>query len=414
MRSHSAPARRAKSTSEPATDRERYALDPTRRWSTRYVGVRYRLNRTLDRTYFVYWKGQFVPAGHTIEEALAKQGELRKSAARGEKPILPTKTTFDELAEKWWAQKAPRLRRKTQVNYRSALDLVLLPRFGSWRIAAIDADAISALIHDLQASGLHVIDKTRKPRPLGRSSVENYLKPLQGTLKLAVRRGLIGVNPFDVLLAEDRPKPEPKRPPHVWSPHEVDALLEASASIAARPEARYDYTPLLRLTSALGLRLGEVLGLTWEDFDTDESVLHVRRQWTRFGEYTETKTKAGVRRIALPAALRSMLIELKLRAPGDTSPIFASKTGTPLSHRNVTLRGFEAARDEAGLPSHLTFHELRHVVASRLISANVDPVTTANVLGHEDPHVTLRVYAHLYDREKTDAKVRAALEGSAA
>jgi integrase len=358
-------------------------------------------------------KGQFVSAGCTLEEALAKQGELRKSAARGEKPILPTKTTFAELAEQWWAQKAPRLRRKTQVNYRAALDLVLLPRFGSWRIAAIDADAVSALIHDLQATGLHATNRTRKPRPLGRSSVENYLKPLQGTLKLAVRRGLIGLNPFDVLLPEDRPKSETRRQPHEWSPEEVEGLLAASAAIAARPESRYDYTPLLRLTSALGLRLGEVLGLTWEDFDTDESVLHVRRQWTRFGEYAEPKTRASVRRIALPVTLRSVLIELKLRARGNEGPIFASKTGTPLSHRNVTLRGFEAARDEDGLPSQLTFHDLRHVVASRLISANVDPVTTANVLGHEDPYVTLRVYAHLYDRQRTDAKVRAALEDTA-
>ncbi|MBA3844183.1 MAG: tyrosine-type recombinase/integrase [Actinobacteria bacterium] len=88
-----------------------------------------------------------------------------------------------------------------------------------------------------------------------------------------------------------------------------------------------------------------------------------------------------------------------------------SLSGTPLGHRNVSRRGFEPARDLAGLPSSLTFHDLRHAAASRLIGARLDPVTVATVLGHEDPTVTLRVYAHLWDRERTDEAVRLAFAG---
>jgi integrase len=54
-----------------------------------------------------------------------------------------------------------------------------------------------------------------------------------------------------------------------------------------------------------------------------------------------------------------------------------------------------AARDLAGLPASLTFHDLRHA-ASRLIDAGLDPVTVAAVLGHDDPTVTLRIYAHKF------------------
>jgi integrase len=90
-------------------------------------------------------------------------------------------------------------------------------------------------------------------------------------------------------------------------------------------------------------------------------------------------------------------------------PIFSSREGTPLGHRNVTGRGFEPARDLAGLPSHLTLHDLRHAAASRLIRCGLDPVTVANVLGHEDANVTLGVYGHLWDRERTDEAVRIAL-----
>lgn len=75
----------------------------------------------------------------------------------------------------------------------------------------------------------------------------------------------------------------------------------------------------------------------------------------------------------------------------------------------MSRRGFETARDEAGLPSFLTFHDLRHAAASRLIAAGLSPVTVAAVLGHEDPTTTMRVYAHMFDRQRTDESVRKAL-----
>ena len=70
-------------------------------------------------------------------------------------------------------------------------------------------------------------------------------------------------------------------------------------------------------------------------------------------------TKAGVRRIALPADLLDDLIALRVRAEFslDEHPMFASVTGSPLGHRNVTRRGFEAAA-EAKIEG-VSFHDLR-------------------------------------------------------
>jgi integrase len=79
----------------------------------------------------------------------------------------------------------------------------------------------------------------------------------------------------------------------------------------------------------------------------------------------------------------------------------------------VTRRGWEAARDRAGLPSTLTFHQLRHVAASRLIAAGLDPVTVAAILGHEDPSITLKTYAHLWNKQDKHDAVRLALAGGA-
>ncbi len=336
--------------------------------------------------------------------------EKVSAVARGEK-VAPVKVLFAEYAETWFEMRKPKLRPRTAAYYRSGLDLVLLPRFGGRQLATIDADAISKLIRDLERDGLPAIHPTRKKRPLGASSIANYLKPLQGALALAVRREKIRVNPFDLLTDDDRPTPDERTPAHEWSDDDIVALLAASAARAKRDIAKYDYTPLLRLTACLGLRKGEALGLTWADFDKADGYLHVRRQWTAASEYAPTKTKAGERSIALPADLRDELIALRLRSrySQDDQPIFASHTGSPLGHRNVTRRGFEPARDDAKLPGHLTFHDLRHAAASRLIGAGLDPVTVANVLGHEDATVTLSVYGHLYNRTRTDEAVRLAL-----
>src|SRR5262245_52730341 len=384
--------------------------DPFKRHKTRHRGVSYRVRADGSRSYSVYWQGRYVPAGTTEREALTKQADLRNTVAKGGHVVLPSKTLFGDFCESWFETKAPRLRPRTVEYTRSALDLVLIPRFGRWRIQAIDADAIAKLTRDLEREGLHAVDSARDVRPLGASSISNYLKPLRGVLALAVRRKLIASNPFDVLTADDRPQREERKPAREWKPEEVTALLEASATQATKPESRHDYTPLLRLVACLGLRLGEVLELQWADLDREAGTLGVQRQWCRNGEYGPTKTPAGMRCIAIPATLQEELVSLRLRSrfSRDDHPIFASRSGTPLGHRNVTRRGWEPVAQAAGLEG-VTFHELRHAAASRLINGGLDPVTVASVLGHENANITLAIYGHVYARQRTDEAVRAAL-----
>jgi integrase len=385
-----------------------------RRNKTRHRGVSYRKRADGSRSYSVFFQGRYLAAGTTEKEALAKQADLRGRQAKGERIVVPTKTTFAELAEQWFESKH-RLRAWTRRGYRDALDNVLIPRFGTWKVAAIDADSIARLIRDLEREGLHAIDPARPKRPLSASSISNYTKPLSGTLALAVRRGLIAANPYRTLTGDDRPVKVDSGPAHDWSDEEIEALLLASEEVAAQRDSKYDYSPILRTAIYTGLRLGELLGLQWQDVDLEASVLHVRRQFTLTGELTEPKTKKGIRRVPLTTDMVAFLRRHRLASKHSQEEafVFASKTGRPLSHRNVQVRGFEAARDKAELSENLTFHKMRHAFASLAAHRGVPVSVLSEVLGHADVGITQRVYMHLYDREKAEESFRAAMTSGA-
>ena len=238
--------------------------------------------------------------------------------------MTSSRLTFAEVAEEWFASKR-HLRPWTRKNHRAALDLVLIPCFGSMRLTAITPEQIAKLIRELEREG-------PSGRPLSSSMIDGYLRPLNGTMAFAIRRGLIAVNPYSQLTSDDRPHHRERRQDHVWSDEEIEALLRATQELAAQPASRYDYTPLLRTALFTGLRLGELLGLQWQDIDLQEGVLHVRRQYTRLCEYAPPKTKAALRRIPLSAEMTRQLVELKLRSrySADEDPVFAARNGRPL------------------------------------------------------------------------------------
>jgi integrase len=122
------------------------------------------------------------------------------------------------------------------------------------------------------------------------------------------------------------------------------------------------------------------------------------------------RRRQGGRTLRLPDDLREVLRGLWVVSGyvADTDPIFASKAGKPLAHRNVTQRGFEKARDLAGLDKSLTFHQLRHAAASRLIASGLDDELIGDQLGHRDTTLTRRVYGHVYDRAAKDEAIRQA------
>jgi integrase len=382
--------------SDHAVGRDTFHKDPRRR------GFGYQLRADGSKTFYgwVPGRGRVKLEARHERQALEEWNEIR---GKGKGAKLPDRNVrFELVAEEWYASKR-KLRRSTRELYRLSLDTVLLPAFGAWKLAAIDTESIAKLIRKLEE------------KPLSASTITNYLKPLNGTLSFAVSQGKLTSNPYAALTADQRPRDEDddedESQAYEWSDEEIERLLDASAQIARRPQSRYDYQPILRMAIRTGARLGELLGLIWKNVDLDEGVIHVRQQWTKYSELAPPKTKKSRRRIPLTPEDVAYLRRLKLASTfsQDDDYVFASRDGTPLSHRNVQRRGFEAARDLAELSTEITFHFLRHAFASIAAHRGVPVNVLSAVMGHSTVSVTQRVYVHLYGREQAEDDFRQAM-----
>lgn len=212
-----------------------------------------------------------------------------------------------------------------------------------------------------------------------------------------------GSNPVRELDKSERPTHEGKER-RILSRDELKAVIAAAAS-------PYDLT--IATAAGLGCRLGETLGLRWQDIDLDAGTASIRFQIDRSGELVELKTKRSRRTVEMPGSLVSMLRAQKL-ATSYSKPhdlVFASRTGGPLEHRNVAQRGLRKACKTAGIAERFpTFHELRHAHASAWIANGGDLVELSARLGHRDPSVTAAVYSHEFEAAARSDSRRARLD----
>ncbi len=169
-----------------------------------------------------------------------------------------------------------------------------------------------------------------------------------------------------------------------------------------------------------GMRRNEVLALKWGRVDLDRNIVRVHEalEFTKAHgiRFKSPKSKAGRRDITLPDILVDVLrdyrkaqLELRLRLGAgklnDNDLLFADIDGAPLSPNSVSAAWSDYAK-QIGMPE-VTFHALRHTHASQLIDQGVDIVTISRRIGHAKPDITLRIYAHLF--QKDDSKAAAAI-----
>jgi integrase len=368
------------------------------------------LYRQQNGTYGVYLLVDGTPRYKTVG---VKLGEARRQrdllASKAHTGLLPppSRLTFAQLAETWLEGfealvAAGERGERTLENYRYHLDKHLLPALGRKRLPEITTDDIAQLIARLRAQGLAA------------KTINGALVPLGRILQHALRRGHITDNPLRRLEQHERPRIH-RRQQRVLDHDQISRLLDASLP---------RYRTFLATALYTGMRLSELLGLTWNDIDLEHGLIHVRHQLSRArankpARRVRLKTHAATREIPLLPQLAALLTRHKLasRHSRERDFVFATHLGTPLAYRNVERRGLRRAAELAGLEEEgtprLRLHDLRHTFASHLIvDLGLDVAQVSRILGHARASITLDTYTHLFDQAAHAADVRARMAAS--
>lgn len=151
----------------------------------------------------------------------------------------------------------------------------------------------------------------------------------------------------------------------------------------------------LELTT--GLRLGEICGLRWEDFDEKKGTLKIQRSLGRVvkgkAHLGDPKTEKGKRTIHLPESTYQVLLERKGKVNSDWVFPSIKYNGQPTAPSAAYHRHKQILKD-LDLPS-IRFHDLRHTFATHAIKSGVDAKTLSGILGHTNASFTLDTYTHV-------------------
>jgi integrase len=167
----------------------------------------------------------------------------------------------------------------------------------------------------------------------------------------------------------------------------------------------------------LGLRKGEVIGLTWEAVNLDGAELDIGWQLQRVrGQllHRETKTEASDATLPLPGICVTAL-RMRQKTQGeaqaaaaadwiDTGLVFTTRAGTPFEPRNFNRR-FETRCARAGV-RRITVHDTRHTCATLLAALDVHPRVAMRILRHAQIDVTMNVYTEVSDAKTLQALKR--------
>ena len=315
----------------------------------------------------------------TRKDAATVLSELTRRRRVGQ--LAPTtKMTVKEWITEWLDLRRPYLRPKTVRNYSTAVRIHIVPTLGGVRLSRLAPLHVDYVVADLAAQ--HA-DMARLVYAVLRMSCA-----------AAVRAGLLGANPVEGLLPPRVHRPE--RP--IWDEPELTTFLRVSADDR--------FSALWALLVGTGVRIGEALGLQWEDVDWEAGTVRVRRSLSQVDgrmSLGEPKSNAGLRTIALPAFVVTRLRTWKahqsaerLRAGVDWQDarhaVFTEPDGmsTPYSR---AYRRFQVVRRRSRV-TRISLHGLRHVHASFAVASGADAKTLQVRLGHATVAMSMDVYAH--------------------
>ena len=295
-----------------------------------------------------------------------------------------SRMTLAGWLEQWLGQMSATLRPSTLEHYQRDMENHVVPYLGKKMLSQVTAADLKKLYDSLKESG-RVKPRSGQDRGLSSTTVHSIHTTLHHALRAAVEQRLIPTNPAD----EVEPPKVIRQPMNILNEEQLDTFMEA---IKADPIWHvFFYTEL-----TTGLRLGEICGLMWTDFDNKAGTLHICRTLHREkgGRLVagDTKTYAGTRKIVLPPSTAELL---RARKKKYFSPWIYHDPLHPEAPVNPgsAYHQLKKLLAQAGLPS-IRFHDLRHTFSTHALASGVDVKTLSGILGHTKASFTLDTYTH--------------------
>jgi integrase len=325
--------------------------------------------------------------------------EARRAYAKFETDVLGSQKLYansncrlEDFADIWLRDYCDKyLSPSTALSYRNQLKLRINPELGHKRLNKIMPMDIIRFVNHLQDTR-HRFDG--KDKPLSDEVISYTFHVLTSMLHDAVEWQMIDFNPCDNV-----PRPKVRhRKVILPTEKEVDKILEALTKVPLK------FRTLVFLAIATGLRRGEILGLQWSDIDLDKGLLRVERTVQVIDKQPVIKgpkTNGSQRTIVLPASIIKLLKEYKteqrkrkkklLNQWLDQGWIFTTWNGRYMSPSTPSKWFHDFLVDHK--LAHMSFHALRHLSATILISEGVPLKNVSSRLGHADIRTTANIYS---------------------
>ena len=339
----------------------------TKRKDGRYMG-RFVIGRS-DSGKLIY---QYVYGG-SYEEALKKvqlgmEIETRFNSGKN-KSVL-------EIYNEWIQAAANRIKESSYANYRTKFEKHILPEFKNTPCNALTSAKINAFINKKIKEGLSA----------------NYIRDIITVFKSML---LYAQEEYDLRLSLKNvilPKSAKKNADKI-NDKEQKKLVEYL-------KGHMDLTSLgIMLSLYMGLRIGELCGLTWGDIDLENKVIYVRKTIQRISAYDagEKKTKVVISSPKSDTSFRTITIPNFLvgylrRFKSNSEFYIVSGSEKAVEPRCFQYR-FKKKLMQASVCDH-NYHQLRHTFATNCVQSGFDIKTLSAVLGHKTVNITLDRYIH--------------------
>lgn len=316
------------------------------------------------------------------------------------------------------------LRETTYTNYTYMYDHYVREGFGKRKIAEIKYSEVLLFYQTLL-----------QEKKLQINTLETINTVLHPTFQLAVRDGIIRTNPSDGVMTEVK-----KKPGRNHGVRHALTLAQQRAFIRYISEnpLYIHWRPLFVVLLGTGCRIGELIGLRWEDVDLEKRVISINHSVTyycrRRGETSSSehkvslpKTDAGIRTIPMMGKVYDAFMEeleyqkengfCSIQLDGMTGFIFYNRFGnlhTPSAinreikriYTNYNADEIVAAAREGRPPvliPHFSCHHLRHTFCTRFCEHETNVKVIQSIMGHADISTTMDIYAEVSDAKKHDA-----------